>query len=485
MAPWAAPSQRHPDPAEKRIGKLGSRGRLDGSINRFAPVNVQLNSISATRKTLVVTLDQAEVDTEHNAVLGDFVKNARLPGFRPGRAPAALVGRRYAKEIGEEFKHKVVAKAYRGALDEQKLEVLNIVDVSEGTIVAGAPASVTVTVDVRPEFSVPDLANLTTEVESTEPAAGEVDVAIQKLRVERADFKVAERAAGKGDYVKLSYEGSVDGKPITELAPDRQLYGKVPQTWEEVEGEQGGVIPGLGAQLKGLKAGDRRTVPIHFPADFPALPVLAGKSAEYAVEILEVRERVLPGLDEGFFKEHQVADLAGLQERIRGNLRIQKEFKNRSSQRRQVGDLLAASVDFPLPDSLVEIETQGVLRQFIEENMRRGVPAEQFEKDKKQLVEQGREAAAKHVKLQMILSKIAEAEKITATQQDFDAYVYREAARRNQRPEKFSGELSQNTEALRSAQQSIVFDKTVDFLVSKSKVVVVPVRETGAKTNPS
>jgi len=460
------------------------RGRLASSINRTASVNVQLNSISATRKSLVVTLDPGEVDTEHKAILGDFVKNARLPGFRPGRAPAAIVARRYAKEVGEEFKHKVVAKAYRGALEEQKIEVLNIVDVSEGTITPGAAATITVTVDVRPDFAVPDLASLATEVESTEATEAEVSAAIEKLRVDRADFKVAERAAEKGDYVKLAYEGSVDGKPIVELAPDRQLYGKVPQTWEEVEGEQGGVIPGLGGQLKGLKAGDRKTVTISFPAEFAALPLLAGKAAQYAVEIQEVRARVLPELDAAFLKEHQVPDLAGLQDRIRANLRVQKEFRNRSSQRRQVGEALAAAVDFPLPESLVEIETQGVLRQFIEENMRRGVPAEQFEKDKKQLVEQGREAAAKHVKLQLILSKIAEAEKIQPTQQDFDAYIHREAARRNQRPEKFGGELSQNNEALRSAQQSIVFDKTVDFLVSKSKVSVVPARATEAKPNP-
>jgi trigger factor len=458
---------------------------LTSSINRIASVNVQLNSISATRKSLVVTLDQGEVDSEHKIVLGEFTKNSRLPGFRPGRAPAAIVARRFGKEIGEEFKHKVVAKAYRGALEEQKLEVLNIVDVSEGTIVPGAAAAITVTVDVRPDFAMPDIANLTTEVESTEAADWEVDAAIEKLRIERADFKVADRAAEKGDYVKLAYEGTVDGKPILELAPDRQLYGKVPQTWEEVEGEQGGVIPGLGGKLKGLRAGDRKTVPIQFPAEFPALAVLAGKAAEYAVEILEVRARVLPDLDAAFFKDHQVADLAGLKDRIRASLRAQKEYRNRSAQRRQVGDALAASVDFPLPDSLVEIETQGVLRQFIEENMRRGVPAEQFEKDKKQLFDQGREAAVKHVKLQLIVSKIAEMEKIEPTRQDFDAYVHREAARRNQRPEKFGNELSQNAEALRSAQQAIVFDKTIDFLVSKSKVVVVPARETAAKPYPS
>jgi trigger factor len=448
-------------------------------------VNVQLNSISATRKSLVVTLDQGEVDSEHQSVLGEFTRNARLPGFRPGRAPAAIVARRYGKEIGDEFKQKVVARAYRSALEQQKLDVLNIVDVNEGAIAPGASAAITVTVDVRPDFSVPDFKNLTTQVEPTESTDAEVKSLVEKLRLEAADFKVTERPAEKGDYVKLAYEGTVEGRPIAELAPDRQLYGKVPQTWEEVEGEQGGVIPGLGGQLKGLKAGDRKAITINFPAEFPALPVLAGKIATYAVEIQEVRERALPALDAEFFKKHQVLDLAGLQERLRANLRAQKEYRNRAAQRRQVGDAIAAAVDFPLPDSLVESETQDVLRHFIEENMRRGVPAEQFEKDKKQLMEQGRETAAKHVKLQLILAKIAEAEKIEASQDDFDAYIHREAGRRGQRPEKLANELAQNREALRGAQQSIVFDKTVDFLVAKSKVVVVPTRATEAKPNLS
>jgi trigger factor len=154
-------------------------------------------------------------------------------------------------------------------------------------------------------------------------------------------------------------------------------------------------------------------------------------------------------------------------------------------QRRQIGDALIAAAEFPLPESMVEAETQGVLRQFLEENLRRGVPAEQFEKDKKALIEQGREAAARHVKLQLILARIAEAEKVKPTQEDFDAYIRRESAGRNQRPDKFGAELARNNEALRSAQQAIVFDKTIDLLVAKARVVVVPSRAAEAKPNPT
>jgi trigger factor len=418
----------------------------------------------------VVTLDPSEVDAEHQAVVGEIAKIARIPGFRPGKAPPAMVAKRFSKEISDDFKQKVVTKAYRSALDQEKLDVLNVVKVEEGQIATGSPANVTITLDVRPDFELPDYENLQTEVQPTDPTDPEVDAVIEGLRGERADFKPADRPAQKGDYVKLAYEGKVDGNPITDLAPDKQLYGKVPQTWEEVEGANEGVIPGLGKQLAGLKAGDKKDVTITFPPEFTPVPALAGKTAVYSVEVQEIRERVLPELNEEFFKSQQVDDLAGLQSQIRNNLKMQKEYQNRSAQRRQVTEQLAAKVDFPVPDSLVDAETQSVLRQFIEEQMRRGVPQEQFEKDKKELFEGAKKAAANRVKLQLIFAKVAEKEKIEVTNDDLNNYLYREATRSGQKPDKLAKTLASDREQLRNVQQSIIFDKAVDFLVSKAKV---------------
>jgi len=436
-------------------------------------VNVQLTSVSDTRKSLVVTLDPSEVQAEHKAVVDEFTQLARVPGFRPGRAPAAMVARRFGKEIADQFKQQVISRAYRGALDDKKLDVLSVVDVAEGTIEPGSPAAITVTVDVRPDFSLPDYAGLPTEIEAVEPTEAEIEGVIQGLRQERADFKAAARPAVKGDYVKLAYEGTLDGRPIVELAPDKQLYGKVPQTWEEVEGENEGVIPGLGRQLAGLAAGEKKDVTITFPADFSGLPLLAGKTAVYSVEIQEVRERVLPALDAEFFKSQQADDLEGLKKRLGENIKLQKEYQNRQAQRRQVTDALAAKVDFAVPESLVERETQSVLRQFIEENMRRGVPAEQFEKDKQNLHASARQAAGQRVKARLILAKVAEAEKIEVAERDLDDYIYREAMRSRQQPEKLAKELAKDRDTLRSVQQSIIFDKAVDFLVSKATVSTV------------
>jgi trigger factor len=435
-------------------------------------VNVQLSTVSDTRKSLVVTLEKAEVDTEHQAVVGEYVRLARLPGFRPGRAPAAMVAKRFAKEIAEEFKQKVVSKAYKEAMEKEKLDVLNVVKVEEGTIEPGTPAAITVTVDVRPDFALPEYVGLPTKVPPSDPTDAEIDGVIESLRSEGADFKPADRPASKGDYVKLSYEGSVAGKPIAEIAGDKQLYAKVPQTWEEVEGANEGIIPGLGKQLAGTAKGEKRTVSITFPADFQPVPALAGKTADYALEIQEVRERVLPALDAAFFKAHQADDLEGLRSQVRSNLKLRNEHRNRTAQRSQVTQALADKASFQPPDSLVDAETQGVLRQFIEENMRRGIPAEQFEKDKKELVEGARKAAVNRVKVELILAKIAEAEKIDVTERDIDLYIRREAARSNQRPDKLAKELSRDRNALRSVHQAIIFDKSVDFLVSKATLTV-------------
>jgi trigger factor len=431
-------------------------------------VNVQLSTVSDSRRNLVVSLDKEEVDTEHQAVLGEYVRQARLPGFRPGKAPASMVIKKFGKEIAEEFKQKVVTKAYRGALDKEKLDVLSVVSVDEGKIEPGSPVAITVTVDVRPEFTLPNYVGLATQIAPVDPTDAEIDNVIQAIRTESADFKAAEHPARKGDYVKLAYEGSLDGRKIAEIAGDKQLYAKVPQTWEEVEGANEGIIPGLGKHMMGVSKGDRKTVAISFPADFKHVPALAGKSADYDIEILEIRERVLPEMNEAFFKSHKVDDLEGLKGQVRTNLRLQKEHRNRAAQRSQVTQALADKVAFEPPTSLVEAETQGVLRQFIQEQMRRGIPAEQFEKDKKELFEGARKAAASRVKVQLILAKVAEAEKISVSDRDIDLYIRNEAARSNQRPDKIAKDLSKDREALRSVHQSIIFDKSVDFLVSKA-----------------
>jgi trigger factor len=437
-------------------------------------VNIEIKDVSATRKQLVVSLDQGEVAAEHKAVLAEYIKHARIPGFRPGKAPANLVTRQFGKGIVDEFKQRVTGKAYRDGLKESKLDALNVTAIDGSDAVAqDAAATFTFTVDIRPAFDLPEYSGLPTEIAPVDPDDADVEAVIAGLRSERAEFKVSTEPAKKGDYVKLAYEGGIDGKPVAEIVPDKQIYGKVPQTWEEVEGEHEGVIPGLGRHLAGVKGGDKKTVGITFPAAFEAAPALAGKTAAYAIEVREIRTRELPALDEAFFKSQQVAGLDELKAKVRGDLKARKEYENRQRQRGQIQDALNAQVDIEPPLSLVEEETQNVLRNVIGENMRRGVPEEEFEKHKKELYDNAKAAAGKRVKTRLILAKIAEQEKIAVAEADIDAFIYREAMMSRTSPEKLAKELAGNRDRLRAVQQSIIFDKTLDLLVSKATVTTV------------
>lgn len=433
-------------------------------------MNVQVSDLNETRKLLTVTLDQAEVDAEFATLVAEFAKQASLPGFRPGKAPAAMIQKRFAKELREEFKGRVVSKAYRQGLEQSKVDVLSIVDVAEGEFAPGSPAEIKVTVDVRPTFELPNYKGLATEVAAAEATDAEVDQVIEGMRAERADFKVAERPSAKGDYVRFGYTGTLDGQPLAGIVGDKAIYASAPQTWEEVEGQNEGLLPGVAAQIGGLKAGDRKDVTVSFPAEFSAVPALAGKQVVYAIEVQEVRERALPALDEAFFKANQVDSLDALKAQVKTGLARRKEYENRAAQRRQVTDALVAAANFPVPESLVASERDGVLRQFIEENMRRGVPQEDFEKNKKELFESASKAAVARVKVQLLLARIAEAEKIKVDDKDFNQWFMREAMRSGQKPDKLVKEIGRDREQLRAIQQQILFDKALDFVVGQATV---------------
>ncbi len=431
-------------------------------------MKIDLQHVTDTRKTLAVTLEANEVEAEEKSLLSQFSGMAKIPGFRPGKAPLAIVRKKYAKEIAGELNQRVVAKAYKDGLKEAKVNLINPIDVKEGEIKAGQDAVVTFTLDVRPDFVVDNYKGLELEGLSEEVSDAEVNEAIDNVRKERAEFSPVEREAQKGDYVKFSHEGTIDGKPISEIVEDKPVYAKMPQTWEEIGSDQG-LIPGLGNQLEGLKTGDKKDLEVEFPADF-TVEGLQGKKAVYAVEVLEVRERKLPEMDDAFFESQQVKDLDELKERVKGWLKNQKAQERRADLRRQISEKLMGSVDFPLPESLVDVETENSMRQVVSDSMRRGIAQEQLEADKEQIHAQSRTNAQNRVKLQLILDQVASKEEIEVTDQDMSQFIFSQAYQSGQKPDQFVKELKKDQNRLRMAQQSVLFDKTLEFLIDESTV---------------
>lgn len=431
-------------------------------------MKTDLQDVTDTRKTLAVTLEANEVEAEEKGLLDQFSKMAKIPGFRPGKAPLSIVRQKYAKDIAGELKQRVMAKAYQDGSKDAKVELVNVIDVQDGEIVAGQDMVVTFTIDVRPEFTVENFKGLELQGLSEAVEDKDIDESIDGIRKEKAEFSPVEREAAEGDYVKFSHEGSIDGTPISEIVADKPIYAKMPQTWEEIGSDQG-LIPGLGDQLQGLKTGDKSDLEVEFPADF-TVEELQGKKAVYSVEILEVRERKLPEMDDAFFEAQQVKNLDELKERVKGWIEGQKKQERKADLRRQVSEKLTASVDFSLPESLVEAETENSMRQVVMENMQRGVAEDQLEANKEDIHAQSRQTAESRVKLQLILSQIAEKESVEVSDQDMSQFVFSQAYQSGQKPDQFVKELKKDQNRLRMAQQSVLFDKTLEMLCGEARV---------------
>jgi trigger factor len=432
-------------------------------------VNIAVEDVSPTRKVLVVTLAADEVTAEERTLLGEFSRSVRLPGFRPGKAPIEMVRRRYAREISDELQRKVANKAYEQGVKDSKVNVYAVVGMDGPPPSAGQEATVKITVDVQADFTLPEYQGLPIQVTAAVVSDADVEAAIEDLRQQRADYVVVERPAHAGDFVKLNYLGTLDGRPVAEIVTDRPIFGTQNNTWEEAGAAQ---APGVRAVIDGvvgLKAGDKKTVTQTFPAEFE-VPALAGKSVEYALEILEVREKVAAALNEEFFKTLQVENLEQLRERVRQDLQSRKEQEVRAAGREQVIRALNGATEFALPESAIETETQNVLRDYLERQIRQGVPEAEFEKRKDELYQGARQAATARVKLTFILLKIAEKEGLKVENEDLHQRIMQEAVMARQKPDQIVKRLQEDRTLLAQFQRTILQGKTLDFVVGKAKV---------------
>ncbi|MDP4611156.1 MAG: trigger factor [Opitutales bacterium] len=431
-------------------------------------VKTDVKDINETRKTITVSLTSKEVAEQEAALIKDFQRNAKIPGFRPGKAPEAMVRTRYAKDLKQELKQRVISKAHQEGVAKSDVNIFKIVDLSEGEIAADKDAEITFTVDIVPEFEVPEYTGLKVTNEPTEATNEEIDKMIEQILSQRAEFNVAEKAAEKGDYVRCGYEGKIGDELVADLVPDSPMYGTQKVTWEEA-GAEG--TPGVSAVVEGLvgmKAGDEKEVTMVFPEDFKP-EALAGKTAVYSLKAEEVREKVMPEMNEEFFKSVQVKDEAELRERIRENIENQKKQKNAGAEREQVTKLLLDSVDFAIPESGIESETEAVLRDFMQRNMQQGVSAEEFEKHKEQLHEGASAAARDRLKSRLILSKIAEKEKIKAENDDFSRMIMMEAQQSGQKPDKVVKEIQKDRSRIDRMRGDIILGKTMDLIIEKAE----------------
>jgi len=428
-------------------------------------VNVTVQSLAPCKKLMRVEIEAQKVDETFAAVAKDFRREARLPGFRPGKAPLEMVLRMYEKEIQEEAKRKLISEGYRKAVDEQKLDVLGHPDIEEIQFTRGQPLQFAATIETAPEFELPEYKALPVRREQRTVTEADVERALNLLREQRVSFKTVERPVAAGDMAVVNYTGTCEGKPITEIAPTAKGLTEQKSFWLEVR--PGSFIPGFTDQLVGAQAGDRRTVNVDFPADF-VTPQLAGKKGAYEVEVVEVKERILPALDQELAKAYGAETLEKLQAGVRRDLENELKYKQQKSTRNDLVRALLGRVNFELPETAVAQETRNVVYDLVRENAQRGVPRDVIEKQKEQIYSAATHNAKERVKVQFLLQKIAEKEDIKVSQEEIASRVHYLAGLYQISPEKFLKDLRKRN-GLIEVYDQIMNEKVIDLLEKNAK----------------
>ncbi|MEY2495954.1 MAG: trigger factor [Verrucomicrobiota bacterium] len=432
--------------------------------------------------TLRIELPPEEVRKEWDAIASNYSRYARIPGYRPGKAPRQVIEKKFRKEIQDELTKALVSKSYREAIAEKQLRVISLTDVGDVEFGEDRSMRFRATVVTAPEFELPDYKNIPVQLPAAAVTESEVDAALERLRDQSADFiDVAERSLAMGDFAVIDFAGAIDGVPISEIVPEasKNLHGGK-KFWLHLAPEN--FLPQFCEQIVGMKAGDTRSVQVVFPEDFP-VQELGGKKADYAVTLNEIKEKVLPALDDVFAaKLMPEKTLADLRHTVEHNLEHEKEHEIDRVKEGQIVKFLQEHVSFDLPPSLLQNETRRALNELVHRNRERGIPDEMLKGKEKELIEGAGSLAAHRLKSNFILHRIAEHEKIEVTREELDERIREQAAHYNISVDKMKKELEEN-DRLNGLAEELLLGKTLDFL--KANVSVETISEPAAATAPT
>jgi trigger factor len=433
-------------------------------------MTVTVENAAPCRKKVRVEVEAERVAGARAEILQEFRKVANIPGFRPGKAPEPMVEKRYAHEIDEELRKRIIPDTYRQALTEQKLRVVGYPQIESVNYQPGRPLIYTAAVDTAPEFKVPDYKGISLKRKEVPVQPQEIEQTLESLRDQQAEFVAVEgRGLRTGDFAVINYTGVADGKPIAELAPDAKTLGENKDFWVLVSSDS--FLPGFCDQLLGAQAGEKRQVLIDFAADFPQKP-LAGKKATYFVEVTGIKEKKLPELNDEFAKKVGVETLEKLKEEIRKSHAAERENQVQSDVRRQIVDYLLSKTSFELPESLVAQETRSIVYDLVRENTTRGVSKEQLEQKKDEILGFATQNAKDRLRSSFVLDAIAQQEQIKVDEAEVEQRIAQLAQRYRITPEKLKAQLAER-DGLGEIEEQLLVGKTLDFLLANAKVEAV------------
>lgn len=366
----------------------------------------QVEEITPVKKSLTIEIPQEVVSNEFALAYSDLKKKAKVPGFRPGKAPMALLEKKFGPSIQEDVVRKLVPDYYQRAVKEAGLSPVEFPSIEKIEVKKDAPLLFTATVEVKPSIQLANYQGVTLPRKKIEVTEEEVEKTLARLREEHGHLESLpdDHAVASSDYVIIDFEGSLDGKPVQQGKAEGYTLQVGSNTFS----------PEFESSLPGKKKGDQFETDVPFPADYQNKEI-AGKSVHFKIHLKEVKTKILPELDDELAKDIGLPSLAELKDKIRNTMLEQRASQQEHDQKNILIKKLVELHQFDVPPSMVEHELHSMLDRLQEK-----IPQQM---DHEALHREYEEIATERVKGTLILSTIAETEKIEVTDQELETEI--------------------------------------------------------------
>lgn len=433
-------------------------------------MKVELIDVSETKKTLNVEVPQEVVDTEIGRIARSYARGARLPGFRPGKAPLAVVRQRFREQILHDVAHDLIPRIVGDALRERGVAPVDTPKVRDLTLEEGQPLVFSAAVETAPPVDPGDLADVRLQTSSVNVTEDEVDQALSRLRERLARVEpVSDREAQQGDTVVMDLtRRRLTGPQGAEIEAEE------PEAHTDVSAEIGASAnpPGFDENLLGLQPEASKTFEITFPSDYE-VEELAGARMEYAITVKALRRRVLPDLDDEFAKDlGEFASLDELRARVRRDLEEDGERERTRRLRQQLLEQLASRVTGEIPEGMVAREVDRRVEEFMRRLMEQGVDPRQaaVNWDEFRAGQQG--PAVETVKSVLVLDALATREGVEVSDDELDADIQGYATRMGRSLEDVRQELARHDQ-LEQIRTGLQREKVVTLALSRATMETV------------
>lgn len=428
-------------------------------------MQTHVEEISQVKRRITVTIEAEKVTSKYDQALRELSKKVKIKGFRPGKTPRRILEQYYGAQIINEVKNDLIRESFSEVIEETGLLPLASPSIEDGALRQGEPFSYTIEMEVRPEFELKDYMGISVEKEITDISEDSVDKRLEEIRDVHAQLVSVDEGRGvqEGDYAVIDYAGFWNGKPLTDIGgSDFTVLVGSKHFYPDVE-----------TGIVGLKKDAEKEIQVNFNTNFDDKR-LAGKSVVFHVKIKDIKKKDLPELNDEFARSlgDEFPSLSVLRERVKEDLALQEEKRVDREVRSRLLKKIAATVDFELPQSLVEREIERSIASIKQSVLQSESQLESAGISEEKMRDDLRPVAERRVKEDFVLGKIADMENITLEEHETRDGFQRLAAQTGKDPAVLERFYETNN-LMDSFRDQLLTEKTLNHLVQGAKITEV------------